>query len=187
MRNFLIIHGTMGDPKGNWFPWLKTELEKSGHNVIVPTFPTPEGQSLSAWSAVAQKALSETEPANTTLIGHSLGAAFALRLAESASAAFKAAFIISPFMHTLGIDPYDELNSTFISQSPDWPRIRKNLPSVYAFAGQNDPYVPLPFATEVAQQVGAELTVVEKGGHLNEEFGYREFPLLLDKIRQTMD
>ncbi|GAG44616.1 unnamed protein product, partial [marine sediment metagenome] len=32
----LIIHGTYGHPKENWFPWLKEELEILGEKVYVP-------------------------------------------------------------------------------------------------------------------------------------------------------
>ncbi len=49
MTNIIIIHGTGGDPNENWFPWLKSELEKLNCRVLFPKFPTPENQSLQNW------------------------------------------------------------------------------------------------------------------------------------------
>jgi predicted alpha/beta hydrolase family esterase len=175
----------MGSPEGNWFPWLKRELEKAGHRVIVPSFPTPKEQSLSTWLSVAEKTLKGLDPANTVLIGHSTGAIFALYLAEKATSAYCAVFAVCPFVRDLGLEQYDALNSTFVQPSFNWPLIRKNAKEIFCFAGKDDPYVPLPYASEVAEFAGAPLTVIEKGGHLNAEFGFLEFPLLLDKIRQT--
>ena len=185
--NFLIIHGTMGNPEGNWFWWLKRELESSGHRVFTPFFPTPEGQSLAAWLDVADTALNGIDPADTVLIGHSAGAILALRLAEKTEKSYRAVFIVCPFIRDLGAEPYDALNASFVRPAFDWERIRKNVSDVFCFAGGDDPYVPLPWAREVADHLGVPLTVVEKGGHLNAESGYREFPLLRKKIRQTVE
>ncbi len=52
MTNVIIIHGTGGSPKGNWFPWLKEILENEGCKVFIPRFPTPENQSLESWFRV---------------------------------------------------------------------------------------------------------------------------------------
>jgi len=55
MISIIIIHGTGGSPNSNWFPWLKSELEKLGHTVFAPKFPTPEKQSLENWLKVFKK------------------------------------------------------------------------------------------------------------------------------------
>jgi len=49
-KDAIILHGTMGSPEGNWFPWLKSQLEND-YNVYVPQFPTPENQTKDNWHA----------------------------------------------------------------------------------------------------------------------------------------
>ena len=34
MKTALIIHGAFGSPTENWIPWLKAELEKTGHSQV---------------------------------------------------------------------------------------------------------------------------------------------------------
>jgi len=190
MRNdktVIIFHGTMGSPHGNWFPWLKLQLEAKGCNAIIPALPTPEGQSLEVWKSVAEDTLEDLDPAKTVLIGHSLGAIFALRLAEQSPFPYKAVFAVCPFDRPLGIEPYDSLNSSFVSSPLDWSKTILGANKIYCFAGDNDPYVPLSIAQDVAQKAKASLQTINGGGHLNEEFGYKEFPLLFDGIMRTLN
>lgn len=49
MSNIFLIYGVGGHPAEHWFPWFKQELESLGHSVIIPLFPTPEGQTLENW------------------------------------------------------------------------------------------------------------------------------------------
>jgi uncharacterized protein len=182
--NFLIVHGSRGEPDGNWFPWLKQKLENLGGKVFAPQFPTPENQSFDAWHKVAEQALSGCAAGNTVLIGHSTGAVFVLRMAELAVQPYRSIFSVCPFVCDLGLKDYDNLNADFVHHAFSWPKVAKGALKITCLAGDNDPYVPLERSEDIAANIGTRLIVIEKAGHLNAESGYREFPLLLEKIRE---
>ena len=97
MKTVFIIHGTGGNPEGNWFPWMKSELETLGFQVYVPQFPTPERQSLSSWLKTFeayQKYVNE----ESIFIAHSVGPSFVSTLLENLDAPIKACFFVSGFI-----------------------------------------------------------------------------------------
>ena len=56
MENYLIIHGSFGSSEGNWFPWLKQQLEKDNKKVLVPQMPVGiDKQNFDSWSEVLNK------------------------------------------------------------------------------------------------------------------------------------
>jgi len=178
--NFFIIHGVYGNPEENWFPWLKKELESQGYEVIVPKFPTPLDQSLESWLRVF---LHYEEKINeeTVLIGHSLGAPFILNYLEKTNKKIKAAILVAAFHKPLGIQ-YDEINKTFVDKQFNWEKIKANCNKFFIFNSDNDPWIPLETAQELAKNLNAEMNVVHDGGHLNKKAGYEDFPILLETI-----
>ena len=184
--SFLIVHGARGNPQRNWFPWLANTLSKHGR-VLSPPFPTPDGQSLKTWLEVADKTLAAIDPGNTILIGHSSGAILVLRMAERTKQPYRAVFSVCPFERDLGLPDYDPLNTSFINPAFNWQAVRHGAKKIVCLAGDNDPYVPFAATKSVADRADAELITVKKGGHLNAESGYSEFPLLLEKISQELN
>ncbi|MER2520696.1 MAG: alpha/beta fold hydrolase [Bdellovibrionales bacterium] len=177
-----VVHGTCGSASGNWFPWLKSEMERKGCRVIVPQFPTPEGQSFAAWRGVFRDSLGDCDPANTILIGHSIGAPFVMRMAEEAEQPYRAMILVCPFAKTLGIAQFDTLNASFVEHDFDWSQVRKGASMRVCFAADDDPYVPLALSQDVAAKMDATLIVIPKGGHLNADSGYTSFPPLLNTL-----
>lgn len=39
MEKYVILHGSFGSNDGNWFPWLKKELQSKGKQVSAPQMP----------------------------------------------------------------------------------------------------------------------------------------------------
>ncbi|GHU08673.1 hypothetical protein FACS189431_5350 [Alphaproteobacteria bacterium] len=180
---FVILHGTEGTPESNWFPWLRKELEKRGHEVFVPKLPTPENQSVEKWCEALQKQTPWVFGKDTVLIGHSCGATYMLNiLNRDRPEPIVASIFVSGFLHDLGNEHFDKLNHTFTHQDFDFTQIKKYAGETFVFAGDNDPYVPMSETEELTKKLGVKPNVIKNGGHLNSEFGYMEFPELLEKI-----
>ncbi|MAG12821.1 hypothetical protein CL630_03355 [bacterium] len=77
---FVLLHGFKATPSDNFHPWLKKELEKQGHEVVVPLLPNTNEPNEEEW---VETVLSATDYDEKTIIcGHSLGAVTALKVAE---------------------------------------------------------------------------------------------------------
>ena len=184
MTTFFIIHGAYGNPQENWIPWLKRALEKEGHTVFVPTFPTPEHQSLKSWLEVFQPYQRKLRE-DSIVIGHSIAPAFLLTILEKIPKPIKAAFFIAPFITPIGNPAFDTINQTFYRKFK-WKQIRQNCTQFYLFHSDNDPYVPLEKAEEVAKYLGVMVIIVKGAGHFNEKAGYTQFELLLKTILKEL-
>ena len=147
MVNVIIIHGSYGSPDENWLPWLKAELEKDGHDVYVPKFPTPGGQSLENWLKVFEKYerfLNE----DAVLIGHSIGPGFILNVLENLEHPVRACFFVAGFLGRLDNPDFDGINTEvirFLAHHPEylnelnWRRFEELLTELFGDMGY-EPY-----------------------------------------------
>ncbi len=179
----IVLHGAHGAPDTNWFPWLHAELDRAGVEVVRPRFPTPQGQSLDAWFAAYDRTVAPLAPAPTILVGHSLGAAMALRVVERARDPFSGLFLAAGFIGALDLPDYDPINASFFATPLDWTGIRARSSGLrHTWAGDDDPYVPLSRSRELADHLQAPLTVIPGGGHLSDETNFTAFPQMRDAI-----
>ena len=155
--NVFIIHGADGHPKENWFPWLKSELEKQRYQVFTPKFPTPKNQTLKNWLKVFERYKKYVDK-NTIFIGHSIGATFLLSVIERLDKKIKTAYLVSGFIDLLGNPVFDKINKTFIEKELDWKKIKNNCQKFYIFHSDNDPYVPLEEAQKLAKKLDEKLS-----------------------------
>ena len=163
MKNALIVHGAFGAPNENWIPWLRSRLERAGYDVVVPIFPTPEGQNLENWmKIVSQTDLNFND--ETVLVGHSIGATFLLSLLEKHAVC--KAVLVSGFIDRLGDPAFDDINMTFFENDFNWQTIRDNAEKIVMFHGTNDPYVPMSVSQRLGEKLGVSPVMVADGGAL---------------------
>lgn len=183
--NVFILHGTMGSPEGNWFPWLERELRGLGIEVFVPKFPTPEGQSLDNWLKTFEPYQKYVNK-ESVFVGHSMGPGFILRLLERRKTPIKAAILTAPFDDFIGVEPFDTLNKTFIDHPFDWKKIKQNCPKFVVFAGDDDPYIPIKQTKRIAKNLEVRINWIKGGKHLNADTaGMTQFPEVLAAISMS--
>jgi hypothetical protein len=182
MRYF-IIHGAFGSPNENWFPWLKEKLQERGHEVIVPHFPTPEGQDLGNWMYHFSKYMDLIDE-STVMIGHSLGPLFILSVLERIKVKIRASYFVAGFAGALGRDQFDSINKTFFDKEFDWETIKKNCSRFVLYNSDDDPYVPIEQGKSLARRLNGEMKVIASAGHFNAERGYTYFDDLLNDLEQ---
>lgn len=182
---FIILHGWGGTPQINWFPWLKSEVEKLGYRVEVPDLPNTNTPKLDEWLSTINKLLAE-EKDSVVLIGHSLGGVLMLHYLEQQrkTPPIKLAVFVASWGEDDGVLEPELAN--FFPKPFDFSKIKSSAEEFVSISGTNDPYIGKKFSENLVNDLGIKPIWVENGGHLNEEFGFKEFPLLLEVIKKEL-
>ena len=177
--NYIIIHGSFGSKDGNWFPWLKEQLQKQGKNVLVPQMPIGVGkQNFENWSDVLKK-LEINE--NTIIIAHSIAPIFVCKYLITNKIKVKKLIFVCGFNNYLGIDAdFDAVNKPmYIDNFAD---VKNYCDNIVCYYSDNDPYVRYDEEKAFADKLTSKQYIIKNGGHLNAESGYTQFEEILTEI-----
>ena len=190
MKNYFLIHGSFGSSFSNWFPWLACEIEntkpKSQDESIcyVPQFPTGVGfQNYENWKNILYAYVkSGLINAETTIFAHSIAPVFVCKFLLENNISVKKLVFVCGFNNYFGVSPdYDEVNKTmFLEKGIE--KIKDLCDDITCIYSNNDPYVKFEAEKDFANIVSHKQIIIENGGHLNAETGFKEFPLLKDFI-----
>lgn len=178
-ENYVIIHGSFGSKDGNWFPWLKNELERKRKQVIVPQMPIGVGnQNFENWSSIL-KGLTINE--NTIIIAHSIAPIFVCKYLITNKIKVKKLIFVCGFNNYLGIDSnFDAVNEPmFIENFTD---VKKYCSDLVCYYSDNDPYVKYDIEKDFADNLTNKQYIIKNGGHINSETGYTKFEEILKEI-----
>lgn len=177
----ILIHGN-GDstPHDNWLPYVKSELEQLGLNVVARQFPDAPLARERYWIPFLKDVLKADE--NTIIVGHSSGALAALRFAEN----YKIyGSVLVGAMHTdLGIET--ERLSGYYSHPWNWQAIKNNQQWIVQFASSDDPWIPIDEPRFIHKQLNTEYYEFSDQGHFGGDYHKPEFPELVAALKKKL-
>ena len=182
MKTAFIIHGTGSTPSSNWFKSVGELLQDRWYTVIIPAFPIGEEQNLENWKTKFEEYKKYVNN-ETIFIAHSIAPSFVCSILEEIDVQVEACYFVSGFIWDLWLDEFKKPNETFSERQFDWDTIKKNSKRFYMCHADDDPYVPMKFAQDLADNLEVTIDIIPGWKHLNGPTGYIEFPYLLEQIK----
>lgn len=177
----------------NWYSWFRDEmLQRSNVQCELRQFPDPHKCRESAWMPFV-KAMIEN-PADTIVVGHSSGAACAMRLLEQcntnknrhdnncteATPQLAACILVAAAYTDLG--DADERASEYFNRPWNWKQMGQGASRIVLFHGTDDHLIPVAEARHIAEQLGDSVDYRERNGHSHFFRPWRELLELVDEI-----
>lgn len=175
----VFVHGYKASSQMNFWPWLKDELRKRGHEVIAPDLPNPAEPVAEDWLNMLAD---EVCPLNdqTILVGHSLGAATVLRFLDGAEARTipkGVVLVAAPWMIR-----HEQLRSFFLNEF-DYEVIMWKAKLFTAIHSKDDKIVPFDNAQKYQRVLHAKLIETENDGH----FMGPEYQVILQAVLDIIE
>ena len=180
-----VIHGYTASSEQNWFPWLKSELEKRNIDVTIFDMPDSDCPNAQEWDECLDHNILHCNE-NTILIGHSLGCIALLRYLNRQADLLKVygIILVSGFLEPVPTLP--QLDS-FSEIRIDMDKIINMAGHRLAISSPNDTIVPYEYTDKLSKDLEARLITIEHGGHFIDKEGYTEFPELLNEIHKMIE
>ncbi|MBX4205288.1 MAG: alpha/beta hydrolase [Candidatus Doudnabacteria bacterium] len=181
MKRVYLIHGWEGNPKNNWFPWLKSKLEEQGFEVLAPAMPHAEAPNRMEWTTTLHDLILNPDE-ETFLVGHSMGCQAIQRYLETLSddkiiggAVLVAGWINDPRWEGRTEEEIKVVKDWF-DVPKDYEKIKNHCKKFISIFSTNDPFISQPNWKEASEILGSEVVMAENKSHFDDEAGIKELP-----------
>jgi len=189
-KKVVLVHEWGGNANTGWKPWLKSELEKAGHEVIVPDMPDTEAPAIEKWVGHLAKMVNKPDK-DTFFVGHSIGCQTILRYLNDylePSAMVGGAVFVAGWFDLENLEQGEEpIAKPWIEQPINSRKIKAILPKSTLIISDNDPYGAFEYNKKKFSELGSKIVIVKGAGHITGDEGFKEFPPILSELKTLME
>lgn len=183
MKRAILVHRWSGGPNDDWRPWLKTELEKLGYQVLVPEMPDTHTPIIEKWVAKLTE-VAGTPDKDTYFVGHSIGCQTILRYLETINTAVGGAVFVAGWFNLENLEDEESKKTAkpWINTSIDLNKVKSVLPKSTLIISDNDPYDCFEENKKKFEELGSKIIVLHNAGHITAEDGFTELPQISEVL-----
>lgn len=177
MKRVIIIHRWEGGPNDDWRPWLKTELEKFGYEVLIPEMPDTNTPVIEKWVSHSAEVVGEPDK-DTYFVGHSIGCQTILRYLETVNVSVGGAIFVAGWFNLDNLENEEAKKTAkpWITHPINLAKVRQVLPKSTLIISDNDPYNCFEENKKKFEELGSKIIVLHNAGHITAEDGFTELP-----------
>jgi predicted alpha/beta hydrolase family esterase len=189
MKNALILHGSGNNSQGNWFPWLKQELESRDWKVWTPDFPNADHPDMDEWCNYVFDNNEWQFNKESVIIGHSAGATLILGILQRfpPDTKINTAILVAGCVQFTSLPEVNEVVIGLLKYSFDWKKIKSSCENFYFIHSDNDRYECNIEQGKIMQKhLGGKLIYKPGEDHFNLETNpkYKKFPLIPEILKE---
>jgi|SRR5579872_1669899 len=190
MNKIILVHGWGGNANSGWKPWLKSKLEKMGHEVLVPDMPDTETPIIEKWVGHLAEIVGKPNE-KTFFVGHSIGCQTILRYLDTHQfpphAKVGGAIFVAGWFNLENLEAEEvPIAKPWIERPINPEKIKSVLPKSTLIISDNDPYGALEYNKQKFSELDSKITIAKGAGHMTGEEGFKEFPLVLSELQLLM-
>ncbi len=181
MKRVFIIHRWEGGAGDDWRPWLKTELEKKGYEVIVPDMPDTNVPVIEKWVNHIKEIVGIPDE-NTYFVGHSIGSQAIMRYLETIDSKVGGAVFVAGWFNLDNLEDEEtkQIARPWIETPIDFEKVHVVCPDITVFLSSNEPYGYIEENKKIfTEKVHAMVMVLGNRGHFTADDGILEMPEVL--------
>lgn len=188
MVRVFVVHGWGFNPKMNWYPWLKTQLENKGFEVNIIKMPNNEEPDIKSWVSFLSKKVGNTNE-NAYFVGHSIGCQTIMRYLQNINKKMMGAVFVAGWFNldNLENEEVEKIAKPWLKTKIDFNKVKNNIRKLTVILSDNDPYNCIEENSGIfKEKLNAKVIIEKNKGHYTEDDGIKELPVVLDELLKMM-